>query len=71
MGLLGLLVPEEYGGLGAGILDLAIFMEENARAGVFVPPLTHYGATGLFPVSIRKAMIENTIAMQEVSETKR
>ena len=45
MGLLGLLVEEKYGGVGGGTLDLVIFLEECARAGLFIPPLTHYGAT--------------------------
>lgn len=45
MGLMGILVPEEYGGLGGGTYDLVILLEECARAGVFVPPLTHFGAT--------------------------
>jgi alkylation response protein AidB-like acyl-CoA dehydrogenase len=44
MGLMGLLIPEEFGGLSGGTLDLVILLEECARAGVFVPPLTHYGA---------------------------
>lgn len=45
LGLMGLLVPENYGGLGGGTCELVILMEECARAGVFIPPLTHFGAT--------------------------
>jgi hypothetical protein len=33
--------------------------------------LTHYGKTGFFPVSIRKAMMGNTIVMKEVAEEER
>src|SRR3954470_24887603 len=39
-GLLGLHVPEEYGGQGAGLLELAVALEELGRAvvpGPFLP----------------------------------
>lgn len=45
MGLMGLLVQEEYGGQGGGTAEMVIMLEEFARAGVFVPPLTHFGAS--------------------------
>ncbi|MBL7175408.1 MAG: acyl-CoA dehydrogenase family protein [Desulfobacteraceae bacterium] len=44
MGLMGLFIPEEYGGLGGGTTELTIFLEEFSRAGVFLPPLTQFGA---------------------------
>ncbi len=34
LGYLGILVPEEYGGLGLGYMDLAVAMEELCTAGV-------------------------------------
>ena len=34
MGFLGLLVPEEYGGAGGSMIDLAILCEEMGRVGV-------------------------------------
>ena len=43
MGFLGLLVPEEYGGGGGSMIDLAILCEEMGRAGVSIP-LTHVSA---------------------------
>ena len=44
IGLMGLLVPEEYGGLGGKTMELVITMEEFGRAGCFLPSLTHFGA---------------------------
>jgi alkylation response protein AidB-like acyl-CoA dehydrogenase len=44
IGLMGLLVPEEYGGMGGKTMELVIAMEELGRAGCFLPPLTHFGA---------------------------
>ena len=43
MGFMGLLVPEEYGGAGGSMVDLAILCEEMGRAGVSIP-LTHVSA---------------------------
>jgi alkylation response protein AidB-like acyl-CoA dehydrogenase len=43
MGFMGLLVPEEYGGAGGSLIDLAILCEEMGRAGVSIP-LTHVSA---------------------------
>jgi alkylation response protein AidB-like acyl-CoA dehydrogenase len=43
MGVMGLLVPEEYGGAGGSMVDLAILCEEMGRAGVSIP-LTHVSA---------------------------
>jgi len=43
MGLMGLLVPEEYGGAGASMIDLVILCEELGRVGVSFP-LTHVSA---------------------------
>ncbi len=43
MGFMGLLVPEEYGGAGGSMIDLAILCEEMGRAGVSIP-LTHISA---------------------------
>ncbi len=40
MGLFGTCVPEEYGGSGKGITDIAILLEEQGRAGIgcdFIP----------------------------------
>ena len=43
MGFMGLLVPEEYGGAGGSMIDLAILCEEMGRVGVSIP-LTHISA---------------------------
>lgn len=43
MGFMGLLIPEEYGGGGGSMIDLAILCEEMGRVGVSVP-LTHISA---------------------------
>jgi alkylation response protein AidB-like acyl-CoA dehydrogenase len=43
MGFMGLLVPEEYGGAGGTMVDLAILCEEMGRVGVSIP-LTHISA---------------------------
>ena len=43
MGFMGLLVPEEYGGAGGSMIDLAILCEEMGRVGVSIP-LTHVSA---------------------------
>jgi alkylation response protein AidB-like acyl-CoA dehydrogenase len=43
--LMGINIPEEYGGLGGGTYELFILLEEMARAGVFVPHPGHFGAT--------------------------
>jgi len=43
MGFMGLLVPEEYGGAGGSMIDLAILGEEMGRVGVSIP-LTHISA---------------------------
>lgn len=43
MGFFGLLVPEEYGGVGGSMIDLAILCEEMGRAGASIP-LTHVSA---------------------------
>ncbi len=43
MGFMGLLVPEEYGGSGGSMIDLAILCEEMGHAGVSIP-LTHVSA---------------------------
>ena len=45
LGLMGINIPEEYGGLGGGTYELFILLEEMARAGVFVPHPGHFGAT--------------------------
>lgn len=44
IGLMGLLVPEEYGGMGGKTMELVIAMEEMGRSGCFLPGLTHFGA---------------------------
>jgi len=43
IGFMGLLVPEEYGGEGGSMIDLAILCEEMGRVGVSIP-LTHVSA---------------------------
>lgn len=43
MGFLGLLIPEEYGGAGGSMVDLAILCEEMGRVGASIP-LTHVSA---------------------------
>lgn len=43
MGFFGLMVPEEYGGMGGNLLHLVILCEEMGRVGVSIP-LTHVSA---------------------------
>ena len=43
MGFMGLMVPEEYGGMGGHLVELVILGEEMGRAGVSIP-LTHISA---------------------------
>ena len=43
MGFMGLLVPDEYGGAGGSMIDLAILCEEMGQVGVSIP-LTHISA---------------------------
>ncbi|MHB1420729.1 MAG: acyl-CoA dehydrogenase family protein [Bacillota bacterium] len=43
LGLLGLTIPEEYGGNSGGTLDVVILMEETSRCGTMVIPMTHVG----------------------------
>jgi alkylation response protein AidB-like acyl-CoA dehydrogenase len=43
IGALGVTVPEEYGGTGAGAIGVVLVMEETAKAGIRAP-LTHLGA---------------------------
>ena len=43
MGFMGLLVPEEFGGAGGTMIDLAILCEEMGRVGASIP-LTHVSA---------------------------
>lgn len=45
-GLLGLCVPEEYGGSGGTIVDLCILSEELARTGMSIP-LTHMSSPAI------------------------
>ncbi len=44
IGVMGLTIPEAYGGSGGGTLDVVICMEELCHAGGFAP-LTHLGAS--------------------------
>jgi alkylation response protein AidB-like acyl-CoA dehydrogenase len=43
MGVLGLTVPEPYGGLGFGLVDLALLLEEAGRSGLPEPLLDTVG----------------------------
>jgi len=43
MGFMGLMVPEQYGGGGGGLVDVVILGEEMGRVGVSIP-LTHISA---------------------------
>jgi len=43
MGFMGLMVPEQYGGMGGSLVDVVILGEEMGRAGVSIP-LTHISA---------------------------
>lgn len=44
IGVMGITIPEAYGGIGGGALDVVICMHEMCRAGGFAP-LTHMGAS--------------------------
>ena len=43
IGFMGLMIPEQYGGVGGSLVDLVILGEEMGRAGVSIP-LTHISA---------------------------
>jgi alkylation response protein AidB-like acyl-CoA dehydrogenase len=43
MGLTGLLVPDEYGGAGAGVAEVAVVLEQLSRALAVVPALSSLG----------------------------
>lgn len=45
LGLLGITVPEEYGGAGRGSVEFCLLMEETSRGGSPVVPMTHVGAS--------------------------
>jgi len=49
LGWLGLILPEEYGGVGGNLLDLAVFFEEVGAA-VFPSPLFSTLVFGVLPV---------------------
>ncbi|MCX5999558.1 MAG: acyl-CoA/acyl-ACP dehydrogenase [Chloroflexi bacterium] len=49
LGWLGLVLPEEYGGVGGSLLDLAVFFEEIGRA-VFPSPLFSTLVLGVLPI---------------------
>lgn len=51
-GLLGIYVPEEYGGFGGGITDLCIVTEEISKACVGVSTSYAANALGAFPILI-------------------
>ena len=44
IGIMGITIPEEYGGADGGVMGVVICMEELCRAGGFAP-LTHLGAS--------------------------
>ena len=48
--LFGLFIPEEYGGLGKGSLDLCIAVEELSRACLGVATTYASNALGTFPI---------------------
>ena len=50
-GLSGVWIPEEYGGMGAGVLDLCIVVEEFSRACGGMGVGFAVNALGSFPVS--------------------
>ena len=52
LGLAGLLVPEEHGGSGLGLLDAAVAAESLARA---VAPTPFLGSAVMAPIAIRSA----------------
>ncbi|MBI2872971.1 MAG: acyl-CoA/acyl-ACP dehydrogenase [Chloroflexi bacterium] len=82
LGWLGLMVPEEHGGMGAGFVDLAVLLEEMGRAllpGPFLPtvvlgglPLAEFGTAeqkrDLLP-KIAQGQIICTAAIAEPSAT--
>jgi len=51
-GLMGLWIPEEYGGKGAGVLDLCVVVEELSRACGGVGVAYAVNALGSFPILI-------------------
>ncbi|MGZ8832979.1 MAG: acyl-CoA dehydrogenase family protein, partial [Thermoanaerobaculia bacterium] len=53
-GWTGLIVPESHGGLGAGIVELAVVAEEMGRACVPGPFLSTIFATALQPPHLEK-----------------
>ena len=51
-GLMGVWIPEEYGGAGGGVIDLCICVEELSRACGGVGVLYAVNALGTFPVLV-------------------
>jgi len=86
LGWMGLILPEEYGGAGLGLIDLAVLMEECGRAAVPGPlfattalgalPLLDFGGDGqkksLLPgVASGDVILTAAIAEPEVNEDAR
>src|SRR5689334_14951674 len=51
-GLMGIWIPKEYGGQGAGVLDLCLVVEELSRACGGVGVAYAVNALGTFPIMV-------------------
>jgi isovaleryl-CoA dehydrogenase len=66
LGWLGVTIPEEYGGLGGGMLDACLFMEETSRGlapiGGYATTLIVAGATQRFGTQEERADVLGGVA---------
>jgi alkylation response protein AidB-like acyl-CoA dehydrogenase len=69
-GWTGLLVPEEYGGLGAGLVELAAIVEEMGRACLPGPFLSNLFATALIRIGGTAAQRARYLAAVAAGELK-
>ena len=79
LGWMGLVIPQQYGGIGGDILDLVILLEEMGRAlvpGPFVPtvvysslPIVHFGTESQKEELLPKIASGNLIMTLALTET--
>ncbi|MBU1707167.1 acyl-CoA dehydrogenase family protein [bacterium] len=69
-GLYGVVVPEEYGGTGQGVLELAIVSEELAKACAGVTLAVAASALGMFPIIISGNEEQKNRYLPELAEGK-
>ena len=69
-GLYGVVIPEEYGGTGQGVFELAIVSEELAKACAGVTLAVAASALGMFPISISGTEEQRRRYLPELAEGK-